>query len=88
MESIIQKIIAEIKSGYFFDAHYVISKLVEEYPDNYLSEYLGSSTALYHGHLAQLIKKHEGKMVEQQDGMSWSKHIHNNYSECSQWKRL
>ncbi len=88
METIIKKIITEIKSGYFFDAHFVIYNLVEEYSDNYLSEYSGGSTASYHGRLAQLIKGFEGKLVEQQEGMSWSKNIHNNYSECSLWKRL
>lgn len=88
METIIKKIITEIKSGYFFDAHFVISKLVENYSDNYLSEYSGGSTASYHGYLAKLIKGFEGTLVEQQVGMSWSKNIHNNYSECSLWKRI
>lgn len=88
METIIQKIVTEIKSGNFFDAHFVISKLVEEYSDNYLSDYSGGSTILYHGYLAKLIKGFEGTLVEQQNGKSWSKNIHNNYSECSLWKRI
>jgi len=88
MENIVKNIIAEIQSGYFFDAHFVISKLVEEHSDDYLSEYRGGSTASYHGYLARLIKGFEGTLVEQQEGMSWSKNIHNNYSDCSLWKRL
>jgi len=88
ISKIIRNIITEIKPGYFFDAHFVISKLIEEHSDEYLKGYTEGTTASYHGRLAQMIKGFEGELVEQQDGMSWSKNINNNYSECSLWKRV
>ncbi len=88
MEPIVKKIIEEVKPGFFFDAHFVISRLIETDSDNYLKEFTGGGTHSYHGKLAQAIKSFEGVLVEQQEGQSWSKNIHDNYSECSLWKRI
>jgi|LSQX01.3.fsa_nt_gb hypothetical protein len=90
MKSIIEEIVREVSSGFFFDAHFVISRLYEVSPEDYFREFPEDKDLVppYHGRLALLIKDFEGSLVEQQEGMSWSKNINGNYNECSLWKRI
>jgi len=88
MELMVEKIIKDVGQGFFFDAHFVISKLIETDSDSYLKKFTTGNTASYHSELARAIKIFEGVLVEQQEGKSWSKNIHDNYSECSLWKRI
>jgi hypothetical protein len=88
----IEKILLEIKPGYYFDSHYVIDALVENYSDDYLnfcSSYGGNNITLTaHQQIGHQIAKFEDILVERQQGQSWSVNIHRGASECALWKRI
>ena len=88
MTDTIRTIIIEIPRGYCFDAHMIITKLIEENSDLYLNNFTNGTTHSYHGRIAQSISQFEGELVEKQESDSWSKNMHNNYSNCSLWKRI
>lgn len=54
MGEIIRRIISEIPSNCYFDAHVKIFKLIEENSDIYLREFSADSTALFHGRLGNV----------------------------------
>jgi hypothetical protein len=99
MLEIIKGFIEKIPKGSYFDTHTVIDYLIQEYHDIYLQEYAvrvsknntNFTTALYHGHIGQLIKQNftnAPNALVTQVGDSWSKNINNNFSENTCWKRL
>ncbi|HZJ88644.1 MAG TPA: hypothetical protein VFC80_05790 [Sphaerochaeta sp.] len=88
MQEILRDIISTVPQGYFFDSHFVIEKLAEEYPKVYESEVPKDNLASYHSVLARRIKQLPGSLVEQKEEKSWSKNINGNYSECVLWRRV
>ena len=88
METIIATIISEIPINSYFDTHTVISRIMEEYHDEYLKGFQGfSSTELYHASIGKLISKLENTRVEKV-GDGYSKNVKGLYSSVTCWKRL
>lgn len=87
MDNVINDIISLIPKGCVFDAHTIIQIMLEQYSDEYLSNYCKGSTNLYHGYISECIAKLNGKGIEQK-GMSWSRNIHGKYSLCTYWVKV
>ena len=92
LNDIMEEILNTIPQGCFFDSHTIISKLIEEYSDDYLyfsNNFIAESnfTLAVHGQIGQVINQFDGTLVEKQEDRSWSKNIHNNYSPCTCWKK-
>lgn len=84
-----RKIVVTIPQGHFFDSHFVIATLAEEYPDIYKREIEDKNKVFYHhSELSKKIKKFAGSLVIQQEAKSWSKNINNKPSPCALWKKL
>jgi len=76
-----------------FDSHMIISILREKYPNDYLYNSRNIATkdnliALYHAHIAKIIKTFNDKLIKQMNSLSKSKNVCNNYSKCAQWTKL
>jgi len=91
----LEKILKDIKVGYYFDTHYVINRIIEkeEYTDEYIrfsAQYSESEKPTFttHQQIGHQIASFEGNLVERQKGQSWSVNIHGNSSECALWKRI
>ena len=86
LEKEIKKIIQSIKLGYYFDAHTVISLLLQKHHDVYL---LGSknytSTRLYHAAISRMVKANTG--LVKNIGKSYSKNVLDKFSGCHLWQR-
>jgi len=85
-EKAIRKIVAGIPSDVFFDVHTVVEKLLQEHDDVYLMN-VGhyTSAAQYHSKISAIIA-HDTDIVEKA-GNSYSKNIHDKFSECHLFKR-
>ncbi|MBN1787393.1 MAG: hypothetical protein JW806_03260 [Sedimentisphaerales bacterium] len=92
MKNCIEKILQEVKPGYYFDSHFVVDELIKNYSDDYLnfcSGYQGNNITLtVHRQIGHLIAKFEGILVERQQGQSWSVNIHGSSSECALWRKI
>lgn len=90
MKELIRKQIMGITEGLIFDTHVVVDSLIQSNTDEYLSNYTGGTTELYHGKIGQVIAGFEtgdDKLVERV-GESWSKNIRDKFSKCTCWKRV
>ena len=87
LEKAIRQIVSGIPAGTFFDVHTITQKLLQDHDDVYL-ENVGnySSAAQYHSKISAIIAQ-ETDMVETA-GNSYSKNIHDKFSECHLFKRL
>ena len=87
LEKAIREIISGIPSGVYFDVHTITQKLLQEHDDVYLSN-VGhyTSAAQYHSKISSIIAN-ETNVVEKV-GNSYSKNIHDKFSECHLFKRL
>jgi hypothetical protein len=82
-----------IETGCFFDSHYVVECMIQEFTDDYLSvaqkiDSKNNLTLRVHQYIGNLIAKFEGKLVERQNDQSHSLNIHGNSSTCALWKRI
>ena len=86
LEKTIHEILFDIPLGMFFDVHTVVEKLLQEHDDVYLTN-VGhyTSAAQYHSRISAIIA-HETDLVEKA-GNSYSKNIHDKFSECHLFKR-
>ena len=89
MDEKIRDIILEIKKDCIFDAHTVIFKLLEKFPDEYLQFGKNhSQLSTMHSRIAESIDSFDGDLIKRQDRKSYSKNLCNNYSECTCWRKL
>ncbi len=91
MQNAIEKIINDVPKGCIFDSHFVISELIKNYSNEYLSfasKFADSDqiTLSAHGQIGKEINKLDGVLLEK-IGPSWSGNIHRNPSECTCWKK-
>ena len=86
LEKAIRQIISGIPAGAYFDVHTVTQKLLQDHDDAYLTN-IGnySSAAQYHSKISGIIAQ-ETDQVEMA-GKSYSKNIHDKFSECHLFKR-
>ena len=85
LEKAVRDIITGIPSDAYFDVHTVIQKLLQEHDDVYLMN-VGhyTSAAQYHSKISGIIA--ETGIVDKA-GNSFSKNIHDKFSECHLFKR-
>lgn len=93
MQNSISEILDGIPKGKIFDSHYVISQLIRQYSDIYLTfagQINASSdrTLAVHGQIGKEIAKFESGSIRRITNMSWSENIHGNSSECTAWEKL
>lgn len=89
MREEIRKIVEPIKSGLFFDSHFVIDQLIKGPTDiylNYARANAKQNVALLHGNISLTI----GQQVDlvASPGRSWSMNIHGSPGECEAWRRI
>jgi len=86
LEKAVREIISGVPSDAFFDVHTVVEKLLQEHDDVYLMN-IGhyTSAAQYHSKISAIIA-HETDIAERV-GDSFSKNIHDKFSECHLFKR-
>lgn len=89
MKSIIQTIIQrDIPKGSIFDAHTIIEFLIQNHSDIYLSTHQNNwTTEFYHSEISKTIATFEGSIIKRQ-GESWSRNIHNKFSQNVCWIKL
>lgn len=89
MKDVIRIIIKKIPRKTIFDSHTIIFKLRQDFSDEYLKNYNGKSTQLYHADLGQIIAEFENDPVDRivRCGKSWSKNVLDKYSPCACWKK-
>jgi len=86
LEKTIRKLVVDIPAGLFFDVHVIVEKLLQEHDGVYLTN-VGqyTSAAQYHAKISTIISQ-ETALVEMA-GKSYSKNIHEKFSECHLFKR-
>lgn len=89
----IEEILLGIESGCFFDSHYVVMCMIRDCTDEYLAiaqkiDSTNNITLRSHQQIGHLIAKFEGKLVERQNGQSYSLNIHCKGGTCALWKRI
>jgi len=86
LEKTIREIISGIPSDAFFDVHTVVEKLLQEHDDVYLMN-IGhyTSAAHYHSKISGIIAQETD--IAEKAGDSYSKNIHDKFSECHLFKR-
>ncbi|MCL2792013.1 MAG: hypothetical protein FWD87_02880 [Spirochaetaceae bacterium] len=86
LEQAVKKIISGIPHDTFFDVHAVIQKMLQEHDEAYLMS-VGNYTnaAHYHSKISAIIA-HNADLAEKV-GNSYSKNIHDKFSECHIFKR-
>ena len=87
LEKTIREIISGIPSGTFFDLHTVVLKMLKEHDEVYLSNTGGhTSIAQYHSKISSIV----GQITDLVEiaGNSYSKNIHDKFSECHLFKRI
>jgi len=87
LEKAVRNIIADIPLDLSFDVHTVVEKLLQEHDGAYLMN-IGryTSASQYHSKISTIIA-HNTDIVEKAGG-SFSKNIHDKYSECHLFKRI
>ena len=87
LEKAIREIISGIPVDVYFDVHTITQRLLQKHDDVYLVN-IGhySSAAQYHSKISSIISQ-ETDMVEK-IGNSYSKNIHDKFSECHLFKRI
>ncbi len=94
MEDSIREIIATIPKGKLFDSHFIISKLIRKYSDEYLlfaTRFVRANekiTPVVHGQIAQVIDSFNSTIIRRLENESWSENIRGNASECACWEKL
>jgi hypothetical protein len=86
LEKAIREIITKIPAETFFDVHTITQMLLQEHDNVYLSN-IGNytSAAQYHSKISTIIA-HENDLVDK-TGISFSKNIHDKFSECHLFRR-
>lgn len=86
MKQVIKNIIeSKIPKGFIFDAHSIIDYLIQNETETYLSFYENKwKTNYFHSEISKLIATFENTLIDRQ-GTSWSRNIHNNFTENVCW---
>ena len=87
LENAIRGMISEIPSNMYFDVHTITQKLLQEHDDIYLMN-VGhyTSAAQYHSKISSIIANNTD--IVENVGRSYSKNIHDKFSECHLFRRL
>lgn len=90
MRNIIRGYIKNIPKGSIFDSHAIIFKLIQSNSNEYLTNFTGNTTAIYHGTIGQIIAEFENDPNDRikRIGNSWSKNIRDKFSKCTCWEKL
>ncbi|MCL1818474.1 MAG: hypothetical protein FWG35_06045 [Spirochaetaceae bacterium] len=87
LEKAIRHIVSGIPVGTFFDVHTVTQKLLQDHDDVYLANTGNyTSAAQYHSKISTIIAQETDKV--EKAGNSFSKNIHDKFSECHLFKRI
>ena len=87
LEKAIRDIISGIPTGTYFDVHTIIQKLLQDHDDIYLMNTGNyASAAQYHAKISGIIGQ-DTDIIEKV-GNSYSKNIHDKFSECHLFKRI
>jgi len=86
LEKAVREIISGVPSDAFFDVHTVVEKLLQVHDDVYLMN-IGNytSAAQYHSKISSIIAQETD--IAEKAGDSFSKNIHDKFSECHLFKR-
>lgn len=92
IEPAIREIIASIRPGYVFDAHFIIDRLLIDSRSVY-TRFIASlntniTTNSVHGLISQVIASFERTLIRRLRYPSLSKNIRNNPSRCTIWVRI
>ncbi|MCL2232708.1 MAG: hypothetical protein FWB99_06480 [Treponema sp.] len=87
LEEAVREIVTGMPLDVSFDVHTVVEKLLQEHDDVYLTN-IGhyTSASQYHSKISAIVA-HNTDIVERA-GNSFSKNIHDKYSECHLFKRI
>ena len=86
LEKAIRDIVIDMPANAFFDVHTVVEKLLQEHDDVYMTN-IGhyTSAAQYHSKISAVISHNTD--IAEKAGESFSKNIHDKFSECHLFKR-
>jgi len=86
LEKIVRDIITDIPTNAFFDVHTIVEKLLQEHDETYLMN-IGNYTnaSQYHSKISAIIAQNSD--IAEKAGDSYSKNIHDKFSECHLFKR-
>jgi hypothetical protein len=89
----VKTILMDIETGCFFDSHYVTECMRRDFSDEYLAiaqkiDSTNNITLRAHQYIGHLIAQFEDKLVERQNGQSYSLNIHCKGGTCALWKRI
>ena len=91
MESTVEKIIAGIDKGIYFDSHFIIDTVIRDFSDVYLTFAAGHQakdkvTEYVHSEIAKTISSFDGTLVQRViEAESLSFNIRGNASKCALW---
>lgn len=88
LETQIRTFIAKVPRGCIFDAHAVITYLIEKYPDDYLGFYAaGEPINSFHSRISQEIDRLADGILIKRVGNAYSKNIKGKYSKNACWEK-
>ena len=91
MKNAVEKILAGIDKGVYFDSHFVIDKVIRDFSDTYLTfaaenQARDKVTEYVHSEIAKTISSFDGTLVNRvADVKSLSFNIRGNASKCALW---
>ena len=87
MEKAIRDIVNNIPYNTYFDVHTIVEKYLQEYDDTYLIKAgIYTSAAYYNSKISRIIG--ENTDIVEKTGNSYSKNIHDKFSECHLFRRI
>ena len=88
LENQIRAFISKVPRGCIFDAHAVITYLIEKFPDDYLGFYtVGESMHSFHGRICQEIDRLADGILIKRVGNAYSKNIKGEFSGNACWEK-
>ena len=87
MDKAIREVITGMPSDVYFDVHTVINKLLQDHDEVYITN-IGNytSAAQYHSKISSIIASNID--IAENAGNSFSKNIHDKFSECHLFRRI
>ena len=83
----VRETVAGIPAGAHFDVHTVAQKILQTHDDAYLMNFGNyTSASQYHSKISSIIAKESD--IAMIVGNSFSKNIHDKFSECQLFKRI
>jgi len=87
LEKTVRQIIGGVPAGVYFDVHTIVEKLLQEHDDVYMAN-IGNYTSAsqYHSKISSVIA--QATDIAEKAGNSYSKNIHDKFSECHLFKSI